>query len=518
MSGNDTLYPLETGNPLAFETGCLVLPVFATRRLHGAAKALDEASDGRFSSLLERGGMRGRRGEALLLFDVPGARADRVLAIGCGARRGVDARRFRTIAENAATELGRAGGGDALSCLSQVRVFERDRHWRLRQLIESLEAARYRFDECRGTGRGDDADREGRERSRRRRVAHALVEGASLERARRSRDEALACAGGTALARDLGNRPPGRCTPSALADAARALAAHPHVEVEVLDETALEAHGMGGVLAVSRGSAEPAAFAIVRYRHPDADAAPEVLIGKGVTFDSGGLSLKQAAGMQHMKLDMGGAAAVLGAMEAIARLAPPLHVVALVAAVENMPGSRAVRPGDVVTMCSGHTVEILNTDAEGRLVLADALAYSRRLDPAAVIDVATLTGAAKAALGRPVHALFSDDRSLERALIKAGEEAHDRAWSMPLLEDYRHVLHSKVADLANVGGSSAGACVAACFLWRFAHGLRWAHLDVAGTASNDGAATGRPVGLLVRYLLERARRGREKRETRRSRD
>ena len=279
----------------------------------------------------------------------------------------------------------------------------------------------------------------------------------------------------------------------------------------VLDESELEALGAGALLSVSRGSAEPARLIVVRHvaGYATAEDPPICLVGKGITFDSGGLSLKSMPSMSRMKFDMGGAAAVLGALDACARLALPLHVVAIVAAAENMPGPTATRPGDVVTTLSGRTVEVLNTDAEGRLVLCDALTWAERLGPRAVVDVATLTGACVTALGSTLHGLFANDRTLGRELERAGRRAHDRAWALPLLEEYQEGLDSEVADVANIGGNGAGATVAACFLWRFARTMRWAHLDVAGTASGEGtgSATGRPVPLLVRWLIERAADG-----------
>ena len=489
-------HSIAAAGALAAVPGCLVVPVFSGRRFPSAVRALDEAGAGTLGSRLRRSGFGGERGEARLLMDLPGVAADRVLAIGCGRRSRIDARRFVEIAGHAARELARAGDGEASSALALVSVARRDRHWRVAQIARRIEARAYRHarpDAPADRGPGS--------------IVHLVADERSCAAAARALAEALATAGGEALARELGDRPPDRCTPTALAEAATALATrHATVRTEVLDAAGIGEIGMGAVLAVARGSAEPATFSIVRYTHPEIDerSAPIVLVGKGVSFDSGGLSIKGAQAMQHMKLDMAGAGAVLGAMEAIARLAPRCRVIALLPAVENLPGPGAMRPGDVVTTLSGTTVEVLNTDAEGRLILADALHFAARFEPAVVIDVATLTGSTATTFGNHLTALYTDDRRLERELDAAGRAAHDRVRAMPLLEEYREPLRSKVADLANVGGTGAGAIVAACFLRRFARTAPWAHLDVAGTAVRSGAATGRPVALLVRWLMDRS--------------
>jgi len=312
---------------------------------------------------------------------------------------------------------------------------------------------------------------------------------------------------GVELAKEWTNRPANHATPSRLADAARALGKKADIQCKVLGPREVERLGMGSFLAVARGAVEPLRFIVLEYKSRKASGAPTVLVGKGITFDTGGISMKPAAEMDEMKFDMSGAASVLGVFEALAELRPALHVVGLIPATENMPDGQAVKPGDVVTSMSGQTIEILNTDAEGRLVLCDALTYAERYKPRAVIDIATLTGACVIALGAVRSGLFSSDDALAQALHQAGEASEDLCWRMPLDESYAEGLRSRFADVANVGGRAGGAITAAKFLQRFANRFPWAHLDIAGTAWRSGAAkgaTGRPVGLLLQYLLSQA--------------
>ncbi|MBT2324268.1 leucyl aminopeptidase [Variovorax paradoxus] len=333
-------------------------------------------------------------------------------------------------------------------------------------------------------------------------------------------DQVTATVAGIELAKEWGNRPGNHCTPSLLADAARKLAALPRVKCEVLGPKEVEKLGMGAFSAVAQGSAEPLRFIVLRYQGGSKDEAPVVLVGKGITFDTGGVSLKPAAEMDEMKFDMCGAASVLGVFRALGDIQPALNVVGLIPTCENMNDGRALKPGDVVTSMSGQTIEVLNTDAEGRLILCDALNYAKRFDPAAVIDIATLTGACVVALGGVRSGLFASDDALAAALEAAGEEAQDRCWRMPLDEDYAEGLKSNFADVANIAGRAGGAVTAAKFLQRFAGDFTWAHLDIAGTAWKSGAAkgaTGRPVGLLLSYLLEQARKSAGKAAPRKAR-
>jgi leucyl aminopeptidase len=315
----------------------------------------------------------------------------------------------------------------------------------------------------------------------------------------------LATASGVAMAKEWANRPGNHATPTLLANAAKGLAsAAAKLSVQVLGPKEVEKLGMGSFMAVAQGSSEPLRFIVLNYQGAAKTVAPTVLVGKGITFDTGGISIKPAAEMDEMKFDMAGAASVLGVFKALGELQPKINVVGLIPAAENMPGGQAIKPGDVVKSMSGQTIEILNTDAEGRLVLCDALTYAERFKPKAVIDIATLTGACVISLGAVRSGLFATKDELAEALLKAGEAAQDLAWRLPLDEDYAEGLKSNFADVANVGGRAGGAITAAKFLQRFATQFDWAHLDIAGTAWKSGAAkgaTGRPVGLLLSYLL-----------------
>jgi leucyl aminopeptidase len=325
--------------------------------------------------------------------------------------------------------------------------------------------------------------------------------------------EGQAVAQGVALGRELGNLPGNYCTPTHLGDEAKRLArTFKHIKAEVLDRRAIEKLGMGSFLSVTNGSAQPPRFIILRYQGAAASQAPIVLVGKGITFDTGGISLKPGAGMDEMKFDMGGAASVLGTFRAVAELRPKVNLIGLIPTCENMPSGTATKPGDVVTSMSGQTIEVLNTDAEGRLILCDALTYAERFKPAAVIDIATLTGACVIALGHVHSGLFSADDALADALLAAGRQAQDTAWRMPLDEEYGDSLKSNFADLGNVGGREGGAITAAVFLSKFTKAYRWAHLDIAGSAWKSGGAkggTGRPVGLLTQFILNQAAAGQD---------
>ncbi|MDS4032099.1 MAG: leucyl aminopeptidase [Candidatus Contendobacter sp.] len=494
-------FTVKSGNPEKQRTACLVLGVYESRRLTPAAEHFDTACGGYLGTLLRRGDLEGRVGQSLLLFNVPEALCERVLLVGCGREREVDSRRFRQIMHHAASALNETGAADAVIYLTDLAVKGRELNWKIRQLVETFEESRYR----------SDALKSKKDAPRRlpRRIILSVAGRRELPDGEQAVREGVAIAAGVKLTKDLGNLPPNLCTPTYLAEQARALAQEfPVLQVEVLEEAEMERLGMGALLAVTRGSAQPAKLIRLDYRQGPAAAKPYVLVGKGVTFDTGGISLKPGEGMDEMKYDMCGAASVLGTLRACAELKLPLNVVGLIPAVENMPGGRASRPGDIVTSLSGQTIEILNTDAEGRLILCDALTYAERDEPAAVIDIATLTGACIIALGRHPHGLFSNHPPLAHALQAAAHAAHDRVWELPLWDDYQEGLDSNFADMANVATSrDGGAIMAACFLSRFAKKFHWAHLDIAGTAWKTGkakGATGRPVPLLTQYLLDRA--------------
>ncbi len=494
-------FAVKSGHPEKQRTACLALGVYESRRLTPDAEQFDRACGGYLSNLLRRGDLEGKPGQALLLFNIPGALAERVLLVGCGREREVDDRRFRQIAAHAATALNETGATDVVVYLADLPVKSRDLDWKIRRLVEAVEESQYRFDYLKSK---KDAPRRPL-----RKMTINVPGRRDLPDSEQAVRKGVAIAGGVKLTKDLANMPPNLCTPTWLAEQAQALSREfPALQVSVLEEAEMAQLGMGALLAVSQGSAQPAKLIRLDYRQGAATQKPFVLIGKGVTFDSGGISLKPGDGMDEMKYDMCGAASVLGALRASAELRLPLNVIGLIPAVENMPGGQATRPGDIITSLSGQTVEILNTDAEGRLILCDALTYAERDEPAAVIDIATLTGACIVALGRHPHGLLSNHPPLAHALQTAAAASSDRVWELPLWDDYQEGLDSNFADIANVAGSrDGGAIMAACFLSRFAKKFHWAHLDIAGTAWKSGkakGATGRPVPLLTQYLLDRA--------------
>ncbi len=490
-------FTIKAGSPEKLKSGCVVVGVYAGGDLTASARALDKAANGAIAALLARGELDDKVGATLMLHDLPGVAAPRVLLVSLGKADELTDKSYRDAVSAAAKQLAGSVAADAAFVLTEAELPHRDLAWRLAQAAQILKDSTYRCDELK-------SKRDESKKGVKKIVFIAKAKDtAPLEAALR---RGSAIAEGMALAKTLGNLPGNVCTPTYLATTARKLAKDHKIKVEVLEKGDMEKLGMGSLLSVARGSHEPPKFIVLNYKGGKAKDKPVVLVGKGVTFDTGGISLKPGEGMDEMKYDMCGAAAVLGTMQAAARMALPVNLVALVPSCENMPGGNASRPGDIVTSMSGQTIEILNTDAEGRLILCDALTYAERFEPEAVIDVATLTGACVVALGHVATGLFANEDSLARELLTAGEEAHDRAWHMPLWDDYQDLLKSPFADMGNVGGRWGGAITAACFLSRFAKKYEWAHLDIAGTAwksGSDKGATGRPVSLLAHYLLKR---------------
>jgi len=486
-------------DPAAERCGCLVLPVADGGRLGPAAARLDQATGGQLARLLKSEHFGGAAGKSVLLHHPTGLAAERVLLAGCGKPESADAAAFRKMVTHALGAVQATAAAELVFLLDDVATKERDRDWQAQQIGLLAGTAGYRYTHTLSKPEPG---------PRLRKVVLGST-GRPAAAAVRALGEGRAMAAGANLARELGNLPANICTPSHLAARARALAAqHPRLQCKVLDEKKMAGLKMGALLSVTAGSKEPAKLIVLEYRGGAKGARPHVLVGKGITFDSGGISIKPGAGMDEMKFDMCGAASVLGTMSAIAELKPRLNVVGIVAACENLPSGTATKPGDVVTSMAGITIEVLNTDAEGRLILCDALTYAERYKPASLIDVATLTGACVVALGKHASGLFSNSDELAAELLAAGNHTHDRAWQMPLWDDYQEQLKSNFADVANVGGPQAGSVTAACFLSRFTKKQRWAHLDIAGSAWEQGAAkgaTGRPVALLTRYLLDRAR-------------
>jgi leucyl aminopeptidase len=455
---------------------------------------------GWIARLLKAGDFSAKLGESLLLPTPAGAAAARVLLIGLGGRAAFGRKPYRKALQSAAQALGKTAAADATVYLALEEVADLDAHYRARAVAEIFCAQLYKIPDLK-TGAKPKAPRLTS-------VSVAMADARAMKSAAEGLRIGQAVGGGLALSRDLGNLPPNVCTPTYLGSRAQALAKEfSSIRTRVLDASGIKALKMGAFLAVTQGSHQPPRLIVCEYRGAKQGGAPVCLIGKGITFDTGGISLKDPPAMDEMKFDMCGAATVLGALRAVAELKLHINLVVIVAACENMPGGGAVKPADIVTSMSGQTVEILNTDAEGRLILCDALTFSRRFKPAAVIDVATLTGACVIALGNHFSGMMSNNEPLAEELLSAGVRADDRAWRLPIGEEYADQLKSNFADIANVGGREGGASTAASFLWKFAKDLPWAHLDIAGTAWLSGAqksSTGRPLPLLVDFLVRRA--------------
>ena len=491
-------FTIKSGSPEKQRSACVVVGVFDNRKLSLSAELIDRASNGYVSEIIRRGDMEGKLGSTLLLHNVRGTLADRVLLVGLGKERDFRDREFRSAIRSAVKLLNETGSYEAVVYLTEEKVKRREVAWRVEHAVIVAMEAVYRFEQMKSQPT--------EVRRPLRKLTLSVPQRSDLTAGEKAAVRGLSIAHGMDLARDLGNMPGNICTPSFLAERAQALAAEfPEVVVKVLERKECEELGMGSFLSVTNGSEQPPRFIVLEYmQHERKQTKPNVLVGKGITFDTGGISLKAALDMDQMKFDMCGAASVLGTFRAIAEIKAPINLVGLIPACENMPSGRATKPGDVVTSMSGQTIEILNTDAEGRLILADALTYAERYEPAAVVDIATLTGAMVIALGHVASGLFSNNETLARALLLAGDDAYDRAWQLPMWEDYQDGLASNFADFANIAGRPGGSITAACFLSRFTRKYDWAHLDIAGTAWKDGkekGATGRPVPLLATWLL-----------------
>jgi len=490
-------FTIKSGSPEKQRSACVVVGVFDNRKLSLSAELIDRASNGYISEIIRRGDMEGKLGATLLLHNVRGTLADRVLLIGLGKERDFRDREFRSAITSVVKLLNETGSYEAVIYVTEEKVKRREVAWRIEHAVVVAMEAVYRFDQMKSE--------KSEVRRPLRKLTLSVPQRSDLVAGEAAAARGLAIAHGMDLARDLGNLPGNVCTPTYLGERALEMARElPDIKVTVLERKDIEELGMGSFLSVTNGSNEPPRFIVLDYRGSPKKQRPVVLVGKGITFDSGGISIKPAADMDHMKFDMCGAASVFGTLRAIAELKAKVNVIGLVAACENMPSGRATKPGDVVKSMSGQTIEILNTDAEGRLILADALTYAERYEPEAVVDIATLTGAMVIALGHVACGVFSNSDTLARALIAAGDDASDRGWQLPLWDDYQEGLHSNFADFANVGGRDGGSIVAACFLSRFAKKYDWAHLDIAGVAHKHGkakGATGRPVPLLTTWLL-----------------
>lgn len=461
--------------------------------------ASHSALDTLINSLFKLGDFNAEAGQSLSIPCPSELKCERLLLIGLGeSLQDISESNYLKAAQAIATAFNSSSAKDASIYLNALSTKNRDYSWQAQQLVEKALYSQYRFEHLKS-----DTNKPAKLKK------VALICARTQQKlAQAGLDTGAAVAKGTSLCRDLGNFPGNVCTPSYLAKEAKRLArGNKQLSCKILEEKDMKALGMGSLLSVSAGSDQPAKLIQLEYKGAAKSQKPTVLIGKGITFDTGGISLKPGAGMDEMKFDMCGAASVLGTMQTLIELALPINVVAIVAASENMPNGNATKPGDIVTSMAGLTIEVLNTDAEGRLVLCDALTYAERFKPRAVIDVATLTGACVIALGKHATGLYSNNDQLAAELISAGNTAGDKAWQMPLWDEYQQQLNSNFADIANIGGREAGSVTAACFLSRFTKKYDWAHLDIAGTAWLSGGqkgATGRPVSLLVQYLMDQS--------------
>ncbi|MCL1634602.1 leucyl aminopeptidase [Luteimonas sp. SX5] len=486
---------LNRDAPATVQTDCVVVGAFADNTLTPAAQALNAASGGRLTALIERGDISGKTGRTALLHDLPGVAAPRVLVIGLGEAAKFGVPQYLKAVGDAARALKGGAAAKAVFTLSEVAVKDRDAAWNIRQAAIAASHAIYRYTATLGEANKAKKDESG--------LKTLAISGDDKQ----ALAQGQAIAAGVAFARELGNLPPNICNPAYLAQQAQEFASRfDQAGCEVLEREQMQQLGMGSLLAVSQGSANPPKLIVLKWSN-GGDAKPYVLVGKGITFDTGGINLKTQGGIEEMKYDMCGAATVMGTFVSAVGLQLPINLVVVVPAVENMPDGNSYRPSDVLTSMSGKTIEVGNTDAEGRLILCDALTYAQRFEPQAMVDVATLTGACVVALGKYAAGLMSKHDDLSGELLAAGENVFDRAWRLPLWDEYQSLLDSTFADVYNIGGRWAGAITAGCFLARFAEGQRWAHLDIAGVANDDGKrgmATGRPVGLLSQWLLDQA--------------
>lgn len=489
-------YAVKTAQADNVKTDCVIVGVFEKSELTEAAQRIDRRSKGFLSRLIKEGDINARIGFGKIIHNVPGIAAERVLVVGCGAAGKTSPGDYQSICACAVQILKSAGAAEAVSFLHAIEVQNLDPERRLRQAVIHSEETMYRFDRFK---------QQKNNKPRLQKIIFGISAGKPDRASSRALATGEAIARGMSLARSLGDLPGNICTPSYLAQQARALSKkYPAIKTTVLEAAQMKKLGMGALLAVARGSREPPKLIVMQYRHGKAGGKPVVLVGKGITFDTGGISIKPAQGMEEMKFDMCGAASVIGTLAACAEMKLRTNLIGVIASAENMPGGAAVKPGDIVASMSGRTIEILNTDAEGRLVLCDALTYVERYQPAAVIDIATLTGACVIALGRFPSGLLGNDATLIEALKSAGLRSWDRVWELPLWNEYKPMLNSNFADIANVGNRDAGTITAAAFLAHFTEKYPWAHLDIAGTAwktGNEKGATGRPVPLLTEYIL-----------------
>lgn len=498
-------FSIKSGKAEKQACDCVIVGVYESGKLTSAATSIDQASNGFIANVLKHGDMDGKLASTLLLHHVPGIESHRVLLVGLGKNGESKASCYRKAVSASIKALAKTGTKHVASYLLEMDLPKECLTWKTAQFVESAQDSLYHF----GVMKGQATQKEQSKKEKIVAIDVCVSDVSAIDAANAGLQQGLALSSGVSLAKDLGNLPPNVCTPTYLADQALAMVKTHGLTVQVLEREEMQKLGMGSFLGVAQGSVQPPKLIILQHLKGKKSDKPVVLVGKGITFDTGGISIKPGAEMDEMKYDMCGAASVLGTFKAIAEMDLSLNVVGIIPACENMPDGNAIRPGDVLTSMSGQTIEVLNTDAEGRLILCDALTYAEKFEPALVIDIATLTGACVIALGHHASGLFSNQDALAHELISAGEQALDRAWHMPLWEDYQPQLDSNFADMANIGGRAGGSITAACFLSRFTKKYDWAHLDVAGTAWKSGkekGSTGRPVPLLTGFLQNRVKK------------
>lgn len=470
---------------------CLLVAVYKDGQLSAAAKSIDYASNGAISDLLAFGDFSGKAEQTHTLYSLSGVTAKRIVLVGCGDPTAFDAFALKKCVSSAAAAVN--------SSVASITSFLADECTStataaVTQTILAVADKQYKFVEHK-SDKGETSSL----------TSVTIAFSGDVENTDTALAQAAAMANGSYLSRDLSNQPGNVCTPTYLAETALDMAKEfDALDVEILEEADMEKLGMGSFLSVGHGSDQPSKLVVFKYNGAGDDSAPVALVGKGVTFDTGGISIKPGASMDEMKFDMIGAASVTGTIQAIAEMKLPLNVIGILAAAENMPSARATKPGDIVKSMSGKTIEVLNTDAEGRLVLCDALTYVGKYKPRLVIDIATLTGACIVALGHEICALLANDQSLADEIMVSGKSIGDQAWQLPMNDEYKKLLKSEHADIGNIGGRTAGTITAACFLSHFTEDYRWAHLDIAGTAWTGKAASGRPVPLLTQFLIDQA--------------
>ena len=489
-------FSIKNVNPEKLAIDCIIVGVFDGGKLTDAAKKIDAASNKAITNVVKSGDMDGKLSATLVLHGLAGIAATRVMLLGLGKQDAFSEKNYRQ-AVRAAVKAMPKGVSSAGFFLNEIDLKKTNTQTKVAAMVEVAMDATYQVNAIK--------QKKAEPLTLVSMVIH--VEKADNAQAEIGLKLGLAISHGVTLAKDLGNLPPNICTPTYLGKQAKLLAKQYGFKVEVLEQKEIEKLGMGSFLGVAQGSVEPPRFIILQHLKGKKSEKPTVLVGKGITFDTGGISLKPGGDMDEMKYDMCGAASVLGTFKAIGELDLAINAIGLIATCENMPDAGAIKPGDILTSMSGLTIEVLNTDAEGRLILCDALTYAERFEPSAVVDIATLTGACVIALGHHPSGLFSNKDALAHELLAAGEAAHDRAWHMPLWEEFQTQLDSNFADMANIGGRAGGSITAACFLSRFAKKYDWAHLDIAGTAWKSGkekGGTGRPVPLLTTFLVNRA--------------